>query len=349
MNAERIDLTPLRADGWFDSLCENPEANELRQLLGDDVLAACALLGVQFAHVQTHPICPLLTFFEVEASGQAMRLSWMDLTSQVSDALTAAWESLAALQAPDIARCADASWILFAEQADMRAQALVPEAGQIRVTMDAETLPLSSLLETLSARLLEAATHLQRDALNKLSALETHIDTLDDDAAILRSLSAWPRAVSNLSRTLNANDVSATQLDAIIGLSRSMVAVCRTHEAAAHVADELPRELINWMGDRTSVTPLFVELASAAEAAGRHGEAIGLFRRALNLGARLSDVAAPLARSYAERDRWLGALLVDAHRGDGRGLSDLHRSKCEAALGSPWLRFLEAVSPAEQP
>ena len=96
---------------------------------------------------------------------------------------------------------------------------------------------------------------------------------------------------------------------------------------------------------------LFRRLGRAQLRNDRPGQAIGLLRRALSLGARRKDVLPLLAECYLERGRLLPAILCagEARRlGSDEGSMRAIEAKAEEGLGESWLKF-RALVPEPEP
>jgi hypothetical protein len=79
---------------------------------------------------------------------------------------------------------------------------------------------------------------------------------------------------------------------------------------------------------------------------GRFGEAIGLLRRAVSLGAANRDVLPLLARSYAERERWVAAAVcAEEALSLGSEAEDMEEIIVRAAekLGTPWMKLRQVL------
>ncbi|HBQ11032.1 MAG TPA: hypothetical protein DEF51_07585, partial [Myxococcales bacterium] len=134
----------------------------------------------------------------------------------------------------------------------------------------------------------------------------------------------------------------ATLAEALGMLGSAFVDLGRTEWA-----QEVLRLGIQWGQDQLEVSAdLFRRLGGAYVAEERHGEAIGLFRRALALGAPRSEVLPALARSFLARDRHIAAILCAedalAAGASQDAVRDV-RTKAKEVLGTPWERFRTRV------
>ena len=111
-------------------------------------------------------------------------------------------------------------------------------------------------------------------------------------------------------------------------------------------AEDVLRLGIQFGQDLAAAAPLFGLLGRARVESGRYGEAIGLLRRALALGASRSEVLPQLAVCFVERKRFVAAMacITDAiaDGADPEPLKPL-RERVQAALGDAYTKFQEFV------
>jgi tetratricopeptide (TPR) repeat protein len=178
--------------------------------------------------------------------------------------------------------------------------------------------------------------------LSALPAAEKAMAVSDYDRTI-DLLGSWPGPLSMLLRTAEgqslASDVKATLAHAL-GLLGTAYANRGRHDWA----DEVMRLGIQWGQEGSAAGELFWRMGEASVARDRYGEAIGLLRRALSLGASRAAALPLLARCYEARDRWVAAalcaeeaLVEGAKEEEMRALIDRARDH----LGDPWTRFRE--------
>ncbi len=110
--------------------------------------------------------------------------------------------------------------------------------------------------------------------------------------------------------------------------------------------DEVIRLGIQWGQEigGPALAGLFTRLGGAHFSRGRPGQAIGILRRALSLGANEREVLPILARCYHERQRHLAAVVCAEQAvalGEQSAELDEVIREGSAALGAPWARFRE--------
>ncbi|MGB5219586.1 MAG: hypothetical protein WBN60_01055, partial [Polyangiales bacterium] len=115
-------------------------------------------------------------------------------------------------------------------------------------------------------------------------------------------------------------------------------------------ANEVLRLGVQWAGESGKAADLFLALGRASVAAQKHGEAIGLLRRAIRLGAD-EEIAMPLlAQSLAARDQALAAVVcLDRARELGADAEVLGAlgPDLQARFGDAWSRFEAWMSDEE--
>jgi tetratricopeptide (TPR) repeat protein len=115
-------------------------------------------------------------------------------------------------------------------------------------------------------------------------------------------------------------------------------------------ANEVLRLGVQWAGESGEAATLFLALGRASATSEKHGESIGLLRRAIRLGAEEREALPLLARSLAARDQILAAMVcteraceLGADAEDVEGL----RKALEARLGDSWPRFQAMMTGTE--
>jgi tetratricopeptide (TPR) repeat protein len=107
-------------------------------------------------------------------------------------------------------------------------------------------------------------------------------------------------------------------------------------------ANEVLRLGIQWAGESGKAGSLYLALGRASVASEKHGEAIGLLRRAIRLGAEERDALTLLAESLSARDQSLAAMVCNERARElGANADDLEAVEAvlQTRLGEAWPRF----------
>lgn len=164
-------------------------------------------------------------------------------------------------------------------------------------------------------------------------------------------LGDWPGPLSILLRTGEGQALapeSKAQIAHALGLLGTAYARQQQHETA----EETLRLGIQWGHDGEASADLFRRLGESHVSRERYGEAIGILRRALALGASPRDVMPLLAKCFAARKRFVAAMAcVEEALAAGAPLANVYgvSEEATAALGEAWTKFREAVPGFDRP
>ncbi|MBK8169920.1 MAG: tetratricopeptide repeat protein [Sandaracinaceae bacterium] len=164
-------------------------------------------------------------------------------------------------------------------------------------------------------------------------------------------LGDWPGPLSILLRTGEGQALPAeskAQLAHALGLLGTAYARQQQHDTA----EETLRLGIQWGHDGEGSGDLFRRLGESHVARERYGEAIGILRHALALGAPARDVMPLLAKCFAARKRFVAAMAcVDEALAAGAPLANVYgvSEEASAALGEAWTNFRDAVPGQDRP
>ncbi len=110
---------------------------------------------------------------------------------------------------------------------------------------------------------------------------------------------------------------------------------------------------VQWAQAQNSyvLADLFVRFGASLIHQGKEGQAIGMLRRSLHLGADEGRVMVLLAGCYATIGEWLAAIVcvetAESHGCNDEALAEV-RKGAEGILGDAWMRFRERVPPPAQ-
>jgi hypothetical protein len=358
-----IPLDAVRADGWFERLAEDNTAfRQLCEVVGERFVAFSVLAGVRITaiSVDRRSRDASLVDFVLGEGDEEQRLPLVEFRRRLALALLgeepppSPVDDPATLDAEEIQELIGFRYVLLAPLFGVRLEALVIDAeGQLRVATriedEEEVLDLDVLRKLLRERVRAEAERSSSGApfsidLAIVPQAAAALEASDYELTI-KLLGAWPGPLSILLRTAEGQRL-APEVRATLARSLGLLGTAYARSGRGEWAEEVLRLGIQWGQDGAVVGDLFRRMGESCAENDRHGEAIGLLRRALTLGAPPRDVLPLLARSYGERGKWVACALCAeealALGSEHDGLSDLLTS-AERALGDSWKAFRERV------
>lgn len=355
-------LGGIRADGWFERLGEgSPTFDQLCEVVGARFVAFAVVLGVRITAVSVDSRVPEASVidFAVGDGGPAQRLPLSEFRRRLAGALLTDEPNGRALPAAptpdDLLAFIGFRWVLLSSIFGITLEELhVGENGHASIafkfggkTDELSLEPFRGLIRDLirdeSARA-KPASPFAID-LNVMPDVVAAANVGEHDK-VIELIGAWPGPLSLLLRTAEgqslAPDVKATLARALGLLGSAYVALDRVDWA-----EEVLRLGIQWGQESPAAADLYRRLAEAHSSNERHGEAIGMFRRALQLGAPKPDILPQLAAAFASRHRHLAALIcIEDAVVAGASEAALVEVREEAlgALGEHWTRFKQFLA-----
>jgi tetratricopeptide (TPR) repeat protein len=176
-----------------------------------------------------------------------------------------------------------------------------------------------------------------------------HANAHGNWGATIAMLNPWLTPISMLLRTGEAESLSE-EVRGRLSVSLDLLGTAYSEIGELDAANEVLRLGVQWAGDSGKAGALFLALGRAAVAGDKHGEAIGLLRRAIRLGCDEKEALPLLVESFVAREQLLAA-LVCAERARELG-ADAKRvgaasAGIERRIGDPWPRFLTWMSSPE--
>jgi hypothetical protein len=359
-------LDAARADGWFEELGRStPAFQQLCDVVGDRFLAFSVVAGVQITSITVNPHeeDQSLVEFEFGQPPQAQRLHLVDFRQRVAELLQVPERDVARPELPDAGTAPPEAlqayigfrYVLLAPLFGVRLEELrVAEAGDDEVVLEdgagLKTVGLQELREALRGLVGEEG---RRAAQTTPFAIDLNVvdrareaEERGDADAVIDLLGAWPGPLSLLLRTAEGHRLTP-EVRGVIAEALGMLGSAYFEGDKADWGLEVLRLGVQWGQERqTESASLFLRMGEVHAGEGRHGEAIGVLRRALSLGAPRSRVLPKLAESFLRRGRPLPALLLlddcSAEGFDTDPLADLRREAREA-LGESWEAFRARV------
>ncbi len=357
-----FDLAEVRADGWFERLSSQNEAFEqLCEIVGDRFVAFSIIAGVRITALSVDQRVPdaSLVDFVLGESGQEQRLSLGEFRRRLVAAILSqdpppAEELPEELDADGLQELIGFRYVLLAPLFGVELMELHLEAGGTakvlcKVGDDDELVALPTLRQALRERV---RAEVDRSSTGSPFSIDLAVIPEVEDAAargdherVVELLGAWPGPLSLLLRTAEGQRLTM-EVRGTLARSLGLLGTAYSETGRSEWAGEVLRLGIQWAQDGPVAGDLFARMGRAAVVGGRHGQAIGLLRRALSLGVDPRMVVPYLAQSYAARDKYVAAMIC-AEESVALGAADAKTEAImEAAtkrLGEAWARFRERV------
>ncbi len=357
-------LDAVRADGWLERLGEgSPTFGQLCDIIGTRFVAFAVVAGVriQSVAVDSRNQDSSTITFTLGESGSAQRLALGEFRRRLAAALVSDDEPPGKLPADpkpdDLSAFIGFRYVLLASVFGISlAELEVSPRGEASIRVElggaSDVLSIGDFREIIRDRIRSEAARAKPQTpfaidLNVVPKAMAAAEIGDHDE-VAELLGAWPGPLSLLLRTAEG---AALTRDVRATLARALGALGTAYDqlGRADWAQEVLRLAIQWAQDGDAAGELFVRLGRAHVRAERHGEAIGLFRRALQLGVPERDLLPLLAHAFAARQRHVAALVcADLALRAGANVAAVSEVQREAlgALGEPWHAFRRYVSEA---
>lgn len=352
---QTFSLEAARADGWLERLGEGqPAFAKLCEIIGEHFVAFSVIAGLRITAIALDGRQPerSMVDFAIGDDTGTQRLPLSDLRRKLAEVVLSdgtpepsgpmpATPSIEELQGRIGFR-----WVLLAPVYDFHLESLhVSENGETSLTVarDGTSAPMA-LVDLKDALRQCVRADLARAAANRMAspfAIDLSIvpqvleaAANDDHAKVIALIGAWPGPLSVLLRTAEGQ---ALQSESRVSLARALGALGTAHAKLGKLdwGQEVLRLGIQWAQDGAAAGEIFARLGQLALEGDRPGEAIGLLRRAMGLGADVNLILPALALSFAARGRNLPALVVvERARKLGMKSADLDRAEKDASQGT---------------
>lgn len=360
-----FDLSGARPDGWFDEVIKQSKDFETAaQLIGRAPLGLALVAGVRIVSLSRDPRDPELTTveFAMGPGAAAREVPLSEFRQVVGGALLEPLQpqplppepTVEALQAYIGGR-----YLLEAALFDVQPLELRVDSGLAEIALQfnelRHVLALEDFRDVIDERV-RSELGMRRPG-GELSIDLAVVDRAreaneaGDFASTVTWLTPWLTPISMLLRTGEAEELAEDvrhQLSESLDLLGSAYAELGDLEAA----NDVLRLGIQWAGDSGNAADLYLALGRASVSSGKHGEAIGLLRRAIKLGAEEARALPLLATSLEAREQNLAAMVcVDRALAAGADETTLEETaeRLRARLGERWTRFSAHMGSAEDP
>jgi len=358
-----IDLADVRADGWFERLAGESDAFEqLCEVVGDRFVAFSIIAGVRITALSIDQRVPdaSLVDFVLGETGQEQRLSLGEFRRRLVAAILSqdpppAEELPDELDSDAVQEVIGFRYVLLAplfgvELLELHLEEEDDEVNVLcRVGDDEELVPVETLRQALRERV---RAEVDRSSTGSPFSIDLAVIPQVEEAAanenhdrVVELLGAWPGPLSLLLRTAEGQRLTM-EVRATLARSLGYLGTAYAETGRSEWAGEVLRLGIQWAQDGPVAGDLFRRMGIAAVVGGRHGQAIGLLRRALSLGVDPRELVPHLARSYAAREKHVAALLCGEEAialGAGDAEVDTIIEAAKERLGESWVRFRDRI------
>jgi hypothetical protein len=345
-----IDLGEIRSDGWFEQLGQEiQEFEPLCQVLGTRFVAFSYIAGVRIQSISYDPSSPDASFvdFSVGDSEDVERLSLTDFRERLGDALVGPDVEPAVLpdspNSEDLRACIGRRYVLLAPIFGIRVVSLRASEPMPFVEVDLghvrEEISVQGLRDILDNAVRSEVARARPSApfsidFKKIPLAEA-ANKRGDYTETISLLGSWPGPLSMFLRTAQGQSLGKGERSKLVkALGLLGAAYLKKHQI--DWAEDVLRLGIQFGQELDAAGPLFGLLGQVRVETERHGEAIGLLRRALSLGGERASLLCDLARSFAARERYVAAMAcLDDAIAEGADPAEIRdvREQVEAALG----------------
>lgn len=356
MSQNRVfPLDAVRTDGWFERIGQGIGSfRALCDIVGERFFAFSMITGARITALTVDRRNPddTLVDFVVGAEGDeedadSQRLPLPDFRRRLVAALL-----IEGPPAPPPERDTDVEalqlhigvrYLLLAPLYGYSLQSLEVEGDRstLRVLVDGRESTFDLLLfqQRLRAHVrdeLERATSGQRSTIDLANVAEAEKAAQDRDwPKVTKLLGTWPAPLAIFLRTPEGQMI-APETSALIAKGLGLLGTACVNLGEIDRAEEIYRLGVQYGQDGPASADIFTRFGEALMTDGRPGEAIGLLRRALALGADPQRVQPLLARAFRLRKRFVAAracLLAALDAGLPRDRIEDEIQAVESALG----------------
>jgi tetratricopeptide (TPR) repeat protein len=356
------DLSAARPDGWFEEvLAQSNDFEKACEIIGRSTLGLALIAGARIISLTANPHAPDLTTveFSIGQDPTVRQVPLLEFRETIGQFLLAPLESWSlpddvgvdALQAHIGGR-----YMLEASLFQVQPIELRHDLGLSELTLQFNELRHVLALDDF------------RDVLDDRVRSELGLDRQDDNAidlaivdeaeeanahgnwgATVAMLNPWLSSISMLLRTGEA-EILGEEIHGRLSVSLDLLGTAYANMGELDAANEVLRLGIQWAGESGKAGGLYLALGRASVASEKHGEAIGLLRRAIGLGAEERDALPLLAQSLSARDQNLAAMVCNERARElGANADKLEAvgARLQTRLGDAWPRFQAWLSDLE--
>jgi hypothetical protein len=356
------DLSAARPDGWFDEvLKQSKDFDKACQIIGRNTLGLALIAGARILSLTANPHTQNLTQveFSIGSDPTVQQFELPEFRATIARYLLSPLQNQGLPDEPDVetlqahigGRYMLAASLFYVEPIELRHDLGLSEI-EVRFNGVQHILTLEDFREVLDERV---RSELGLDRPDNPSIDLAVVDQAEKAnahgnwSATIAMLNPWLTPISMLLRTGEAEGLTE-EVHGRLSMSLDLLGTAYAKTGELEAANEVLRLGVQWAGDSRNAGPLFLALGRASVAGEKHGESIGLLRRAIRLGADERQALPLLARSLAARDQILAAMVCyERARELGTGASELDAPtrKLATRLGDAWPEFQAWMNRAE--
>jgi len=361
-SAQVYDLSPVRPDGWFDEvLKQSQDFEKACEIIGRNTLGLALIAGARILSLTGNPQGQDLTTVEfgIGEDPTVRQVALPQFRETIAQRLLTPLQNQSLPKDPDteaLQAHIGGRYMLAASLFHVEALELKHELGLSEITLEfnelRHVLSLDDFREVLDERV-RSELGLGRqddDAIDlALVAQAEGANARGDWSATIAMLNPWLTPISTLLRAGKAESLGE-DVHGRLSTSLELLSAAYAKLGELNAANEVLRLGVQWAGESGKAGSLFLMLGRASVDGEKHGEAIGLLRRAIRLGAEERDALPLLARSLAARDQNLAAIVcAERARELGADAREVKAVKAalDARLGDAWPRFQAWMSGTE--
>ncbi len=348
------DLSPARPDGWFEEvLGQSNDFERACEIIGRSTLGLALIAGARILSLTPDAHAQDLTTveFSIGQDPTVRQVPLSEFRKTIGQSLLTPLQSRDLPDDPDVESLQahiGGRYMLEASLFDVEPLELRCDLGLSEVALKLNelnhVLALEDFREVLDERVRsELGLEPQNDVAIDLAVVDQAEDANQHGnwGATVAMLDPWLTPISMLLRTGEADRLSE-EIHGRLSASLDLLGTAYANMGELDAANEVLRLGVQWAGESSKAGDLFLALGRASVAREKHGEAIGLLRRAIRLGAEERAALPLLARSLSARDQTLAAMVcTERARDRGADAAELEavRAEIEARLGDAWSRF----------
>ncbi len=356
-NRTVVSLDLVRADGWFEQLCvEVPEFEQLCEMVGERFVAFAFIAGVRIAAISYNQEAPEASVvdFRLEDEGEVERMRLGEFREWLGGGLLSAREEVPELPpnpgAEDIRRLIGPRYVLLAPIFGVRLVELRyggdgPPTVFLQHGSQTEEIPVKTLRDVLEDGVRSEVARARAAApfsidLGQVSVAAAANRERDFDKTI-GLLGCWPGPLSVFLRTPQGQALG-DQEKATLSRALGILGAAYAGKQQLEWAEEVLRLGVQWGQDTAATADLYVLLGELRMISGSPGEAIGLYQRAVAVGASAATVLPKLGECFADRQRHVAAIAcLEQALAAGASPESVARlrSRIERALGDAFSSF----------